>query len=211
MEMENEFTKLNFTESAVMIALSKYNINQTLHQFIHDTLIGMVEVPRYLVHNRMIYVVVVSSGNSPIEMIRRAEKKGAIIIDPALQIILSNDFKVSDSVVSVIAIVSGSIFADRGRTTKLARNMGKKKGLHNCSEESVLLLREKLHNKDLVDLGLGRIVVFHKTLKDLSGKKRLLNVSINGDYESITARLDNQDNPWSADTGFAFEYIKIST
>lgn len=211
MEMENEFTKLNFTESAVMIALSKYNINQTLHQFIHDTLIGMVEVPRYLVHNRMIYVVVVSSGNSPIEMIRRAEKKGAIIIDPALQIILSNDFKVSDSVVSVIAIVPGSIFADRGRTTKLARNMGKKKGLHNCSEESVLLLREKLHNKDLVDLGLGRIVVFHKTLKDLSGKKRLLNVSINGDYESITARLDNQDNPWSADTGFAFEYIKIST
>lgn len=205
--MENDFEKFNFSEMQIVKFLSHHPLKKPVYNFVHDTLSGK-ENQKCLFFGGIIYTVVVSNGKLPKEM---AIDSNILINESAKEIITSKKFRISKDVIYVIAIIPGATFPDLGRTTKGVIS----RSIHNCykrcHEECALLIREKLDNQDLEDILLSKIVIMHNPILDYSKKSRLLNVSNYEGGNCITARLDNPNNSWQRDAGFAFELFKIKS
>ncbi len=208
--MENEFENMNFSETAIMVALSKYNLKIPVYSFIHDTLVGKKGTPKFFYSDNVTYVLTRSIGLSKDDTIHALEtQEGTAIIPVAKQMIANKEFETTDDVVYVVAIINGRLLGSHYRTTRAIRAKARERRLLTIHEENAFLLRSKFYNRELTAMGYSKIVVMHKALKDAEGKKRLLNVSMNEGYECITARTDEQKHFWQPDTGFAFQLLKI--
>lgn len=110
----------------------------------------------------------------------------------------------TDGVEYEIVIIKGEEFSDDKRTTKNIHAEAKKRGYLIPPAEVTLLLREKLSDKDIEEMGLWGLVTMHEPIKDSGGGPRLLGASRRGDGRWLRADWDGPGGRWGRGSGFAF-------
>jgi len=159
---------------------------------------------KYREENGVIYFSVISDGTTGPQWIERLAKKGFRVADCAKQLLLSDDFKATNNVITEIAVLNGMLFEDKNRLTKNIRIEADKRNLSKPNAEVSCLIREMFTDKELEAMGLWYIAIMHEPIKDSDGDPRLLYVDRNFGGSSLNTCYDKPDYPWDRECGVAF-------
>ncbi|MEI7452044.1 MAG: hypothetical protein WCK37_02435 [Candidatus Falkowbacteria bacterium] len=159
---------------------------------------------KYREENGVIYFSVTSDGTTGEQWIERLTKKGFRMVDYAKQLLLSDNFKATNNVITEIAVLKGMLFEDKNRLTKNIRAEADKRNLLKPNAEVSCLIREMFTDKELEAMGLLYIVVMHEAIKNSDGGPELLSVGRDGSGSWLGTSRDRPGRQWGRELGFAF-------
>lgn len=146
-----------------------------------------------------------SNGLSGKDWIKHLEKKGYNVGTYAKQLLEHKDFVVSDKGTEYKCVVL--THGDMGKewsTSAEIRAEAQKRGLVTPPAEVAPLLREALSDKEIEDMGLWYVVVFHEPIKDPTGDPHVPSVSRGGGGRWLSADWDGPDYRWNRYGGWLF-------
>jgi hypothetical protein len=153
-----------------------------------------------------------TNGFTGKQWIKHFEKKSVNIGTYANQVLLSEDFKpLKKGKKLTIEIIKGEEFSDSQILTSIIRAEAKKRGLKTPSPEVACLIREKLSNQDIKEMGLYWILTMHEPIKDSDGGLRLLNALAYDSEPWLGTYCGNPGSRWSRGDGFAFVAPQVSS
>lgn len=152
----------------------------------------------------VIFVKVVSDGTTGRQWMDRFQKKGIHVKNSARKILLSESFQPTQGIIHCLVILKGDLFDGGDRRTSEICQITKDGSLEIPNLEVACLLREKLSDQDLENMGLWEIVVMHHPVVDEFGVSRVLGISrhVNGPW--LEAEASDPNKKWDKDVGFAF-------
>ena len=159
----------------------------------------------------IIYFTVTSDGTTGPQWIERLEKKGFRIGVYAKSVLRSEDFKSTNGVTTEVGVLGGELFTDNERSTKNIRLKAVKSKMILPEAEVACLIREKFSDKEIEAMGLWRIVVMHKPIKDSDGDPYLLGAYRCADGRWLDVYDAYPDFRWSRADGFAFAVSQVSS
>ena len=111
-----------------------------------------------------IYITVTSDGTTEPEWINRLKAKGCWVTEGrAKGFLLSEEFKPTKGVTTKIAILRRELFrGGRSQTMRDVSNFARKHKLQQPNMEVACLLREKLTDNEIEQMGLWWIIIMHK-------------------------------------------------
>ena len=188
---------------------------------------GEVKVFNPIWHERdeVIYLTVTTDGISGSEWAERLKNDGFALSEKVERLLRSDDFISTTGVKTNIAILKGSLFNDSGygyhgmclcqkycRATRKIAEAAKERKLIDLNVEIACLMRAKLSDREIAEMGLGSIVVMHEPFEILRENPRKYDskcwqgVFELNKYNSHSLDLTEKDyNYWPRDTGFAFK------
>jgi len=159
----------------------------------------------------VIYFEVTSDGTTGEQWIDRLTRKDFRVGDYAKSVLRSPDFKPTSGVTYRIAVLKGTLFTDSNRITSEIRAEADRRKLSKPNPEVACLVREMFSDKELRDMGLWWIVVFHEPIKDSGGLPSLLFAHRRADGPWLFTYCDTPDRRWGSDDGFAFAVSQVSS
>ncbi|MFA5129769.1 MAG: hypothetical protein WC477_02485 [Patescibacteria group bacterium] len=159
----------------------------------------------------VIYFTVTSDGTTGPEWITRLESKGFRLIDSAISILNSPDFKPTNNVMTQIAVLKGTLFAENDRITKNIRSVASKRGWITPNAEIACLIREYFTDEDIEEMGFVWIIAMHEPINNSQESPYLLSVSQDDDGRSLTAASDSPARCWYYRDGLAFVVPQVSS
>jgi len=153
----------------------------------------------------VIYFSVTSDGTTGEGWIERLKSKGFRMDESAERILRSEDFKITNGVVTEVAVLKGKLFSDRNRITKNIRAEASKRKLMKPNAEIACLIREKFSDEQLKAMGLWWIMVMHKPVKSVKysdGNLLAMHCSFGGNW--LASGCNSSAYSWSRKDGFAF-------
>lgn len=207
--MKHEFNiNLFRTEKADEI-LNRFNLSKRAKGFVRDTLLKREGVSKWFVDGRIVYLAISSNGLTGRDLLRVLNESNIEFDQKVLSMLMSSDYITSNNTTIIVAIINGRLFQDRYRTSSRAKAYAKEKRFYAIGAEAAVSIRLKFTNDCVRAMGFEKIVVMHEPIEDESGTLRLINISTTNNRQYLTARSDNNSNPWSFDTGFAFEVFRV--
>jgi hypothetical protein len=167
-----------------------------------------VEPPdkKWIEKDGIIYLSVVSNGLTGKEWINRLKDGGNNVSSYAEDLLNSKNFKLTKNIKYELAIIRG----DKEYTTlQEIRDKAKQLKLKTPNAEIACLIREKLDDKDIKDMGLWGIIAAHEPIKDSGGGPFLLYSGRRGGGLWLYACYDEPDRKWYRGDGFAFAVSQV--
>ena len=178
---------------------------KTLRKVLTEALLPSNQNPKWVEKNGVISFEITSTGLTGQQWIEYFEKKWIKISQWARYLLLSPDFKPTNGLKSRIEVLKGSLFIDdNDRTTKKICTMAENRKLTKPNAEAACLVRDMFTDKELEEMDLYWIVVFHKPIKDFDGGPGLLSAGRRDDGSWLGAYGDRSDDGWRRGRGFAF-------
>ena len=113
-------------------------------------------------------------------------------------------------VMTVIAVLKGTLFTDDERIVKNIRVEADRRNLMKPNIEVAYLIREKFSDEEIKDMGLDVIITMHEPIRDPAGVPDLLRVvSTNGNLLPHQFYVEPGDR-WLRADGFAFVALQVS-
>lgn len=166
---------------------------------------------RWLEESGVTHFSVTSDGTTGPEWIRRLEDKGLRVSDYAKILLKSTDFKSTSGVTIEVVVLKGELFSDDDRITENIREEAKKRNLSTPNAEVACLIREKLTDDEIKDMGLWWIVTMHEPIKESISVPNLLSARRYDDGRWLDTSYDEPGHRWSCVSGFAFVASQVST
>lgn len=153
-----------------------------------------------------------SNGLTGSQWIARLKKKKYNIGTYAKQVLNSPDFKLSkkgtkhDIVIYKLEDLTTASYLESSNIRKFAQE----KGAKVPNAEIACLLREAMTDKEIEDMDLWWIAVFHEPINDSGGDPRLLGVGRRGDGRWLRAADVRPYDRWFRGDGFVFLAPQVS-
>ena len=148
---------------------------------------------------------VVSEGKTGEEFISRLKEKNFRIGDYAMQIMRKSEFvPTTGTKYKPVVIFGKEIEKDSERTTENIRKIAKSRGYLKPNAELAPLLREKISDKEMEEMGVWALVVMSDTIKDSDGGPDLLGLRRYGVGRWFDAYYDGPGDEWGREIGFVF-------
>lgn len=152
----------------------------------------------------VIYFEVTSDGTPGHQWIERLEQKGFRLTRWAKDVLKSPDFNPSSGVTYRVSVLKGTVFTDTDRMTRKIRAEAERRKLAKPHPEVACLIRELFSDKELEQMGLWWIVVFHEPIKDSDPGPFLLFAGRGSEGRWLGAGCGRSDDCWCSGGGFAF-------
>ena len=207
--MNSEFASSNLTIGQINAIVKKLGGHEAALKFLRGEITVSEPTKKYREENGVVYFSVTSDGTTGAQWIERLTKKGFRVGDYAKQLLLSDDFKTTNNVITEIAVLEGMLFGDKNRTTKNIRIEADKRNLSKPNAEVSCLIREMFTDKELEVMGLYYIVIMHEAIKDSGGGSGLLSVNRDDDGSWLNTYYDKPDDQWDREDGFAFAVSQV--
>jgi hypothetical protein len=122
----------------------------------------------------IIRLTLTSDGTSGPEWVKRLWHCGVHLSPGSLYLLHSPDFKPTSGVTVEIAVVRRILFPRGQRSNRDIVSAAAKRKFRLLHPEMACLLREKISNKDVEDMGLWWIFTMHEPIKDDRDDPRIL-------------------------------------
>lgn len=155
-------------------------------------------------HNRPHFFVIASNGLNPCDVSGYLASRGSTVGMYAESIISHPSVTVTNNVTYLMGVLFGDEFTESARTSDNIIKKASYRGWGAPPVETAHLLREKVSDEILKQLGLWRLVVMHDPLPDSRGILSRLALSRSGEGQYLGARSGRSDAPWNEDDGFVF-------
>ena len=152
----------------------------------------------------VIRLSVTSNGMTGEEWNVHLESKGIQVNPWAKRVLWSKDFKPTSGITTNIAILTGSLFSDKGRFTAQIRHEAQQRKLTKPNPEVACLIRQKFTDKEIMAMGVISIITMHYPIEDSDRNPSLLATHPLGDARWLGACHGNPTRKWNRDNGFAF-------
>ncbi len=163
-----------------------------------NTVVGPVS------NSSMECITVISDGLTGEQLIAKLETAGYDLGNDAGDVKrIMRSAVVTEGVTYRVGIIKGEEFKEENRTTKKIRKEAARRHWQEPPVELAWLLREKLSNKDLEQMGLVWLVVMHKAKTASSGLTNLLGLNNEGGRR-LGAFYSDHGHTWGHKDGFAF-------
>lgn len=148
---------------------------------------------------------VVSEGKTGEDFITCLKEKGFRVGDYAMQIMRKKEFIPTTGVKYKPVVIFGKeIENDSERTTENIRKIAQERGYLKPNAELAPMLREKVSDKEMEEMGVYALVVMSDNIKDSGGAPRLLGLHRRGDGRWLRAYYGRPGDEWSREIGFVF-------
>lgn len=155
-------------------------------------------------HDRPHFFIVTSDGRKPREVSDHLAGKGSTVGMYAESVINHPNVAVTSGVTYLLGVLFGNEFTESARTSDNIIKKASYRGWSAPPVETAHLLREKVTDEVLKQLGLWRLVVMHDPLPDSRGVQSRLALSRSGEGQYLGARNGRPDAPWNDNDGFVF-------
>ena len=152
----------------------------------------------------VIYFTVTSDGTTGEQWIARLEGKGFRLSKWAKDVLRSPDFKPTNGVTTLVAVLKGMLFEDNDRITKKIHAEAYKRKLGKPEPEVACLIREKFTDEEIEAMGFTWLVTMHESIADSGGGLGLLGADRRGDGRWLGTCGGTPDGLWGRGGGFAF-------
>lgn len=153
----------------------------------------------------VIYFSVTSDGTTGEDWIKRLEEKKFPVSKYAKRMLCSINFKPSNGVTTEVAILKGTLFVNNSeRVTKKIQEEARTRNLTTPKPEIACLIREKISDEEVKNMGLFWIVTMHEPIEDSDGGTSLLGSLSYGYRGHFLAFYDRIGLHWDREHGFAF-------
>lgn len=147
---------------------------------------------------------VTSDGTTEKQWGKRLERKGFSIGSNAMNI-LNEGFAPTRGITSMVIILKSTLFTEKERTERNIRAEAERRGLLSPHPEIACLIREKLENKDMKQMGMRRVLVMHTPIRKYpGGALYLLGIDRRGGTSNLMTYCSSPPGGWSGERGFAF-------
>ncbi len=169
------------------------------------------EETKWREENGIIYFSVTSDGTTGEGWITRLESKGIYLEDDAKQVLRSPDFKPTSGVTTEVAVLRGCLFEKHDRISFKIRAYAEvfrtpdNRKLSKSNAELACLIRLNFTDKEIVAMGLSRIIAMHEPIKGF-----LLCALHYGDGRRLGACYEQPLSRWDRGNGFAFEVSHVA-
>lgn len=157
----------------------------------------------------VIYFSVTSDGRTGPQWIECMEDKDFRVGECAKQVLRSLDFKPTNGVTILIAVLKGVPLSDDHLITEKVRAEADKRKFSKLNAEAACLIRENFMDKDIENMGLEWVVVMHEPINNFDGNPSLLGASRIGGGRWLETEDDNPDDWWYRQGGFAFAVSQV--
>ncbi len=148
---------------------------------------------------------VVSDGRNGEQFIASLKEKGFRIGDYAMQVLRKKDFiPTKGTKYKPVVIFGKEIEEDSERTTENIRKIAKDRGYITPPAELAPLLREKISDKEIEEMGVWALIVMHEPIKDSGGNPKLLLLDRRDDGQWLDTCNDYPGRRWDREDGFVF-------
>jgi len=199
----------NVSLGQVEAVINKLGGEEGLLKFLRGEITVSESVKKWREENGVIYFSVTSDGTTGAQWIERLVKKGFRVGDYAKQLLLSDDFKATNNVITEIAVLKGMLFEDKNRLTKNIRLEADNRNLTKPNAEVSCLIREMFTDKELETMGLYYIIIMHEAIKDSDGDSLLLDVDRDDGGSWLSTYCDRPGYQWGREGGFAFAVSQV--
>jgi len=149
-----------------------------------------------------------TDGTTGQQWIERLAGKKIQIGGYAKSMLLSDDFKPTNGIITEIAVIKGMLFEDSERITKNIRTMAESKKLTKPNAEVACLIREMFTDAEIEEMGLRWIVAMHEPIKDSDGDPAFLGARRGDDGPWLRACYGRPGPQWYRDSGFVFAVVQ---
>lgn len=153
---------------------------------------------------------VTSDGTTGLEWIDRLKAAGHKVNDYAEQLLRSSDFVPTNGMTTKSVVLPGKLWTtDSNRLTKNIRAEALKRKLVKPNVEVACLIRMMCTNEEIRSMGLLRLVIMHKPIKDAAGSSVLLTVLAGVSESWLDAYWVRPVYQWDSRSGFVFAVPQV--
>ncbi|MDD4607334.1 MAG: hypothetical protein PHS07_03345 [Patescibacteria group bacterium] len=207
--MDERFASSNLTLGQMNAIVKLLGGYERALSFLRGELLVVEPERKWHERDGIIYFSVASDGTTGEGWIKRLEDQGFNVSDYAQSVLRSPDFKPTKGVTRKIAIIRGTTWDDRDRTTKNIRAKASELGFTTPSGEVACLIRERFSDEEIKAMGLWWIVTMHEPIY-VDGDPLLLRSDSDGAGSRLGTLYDRPGGGWSRGNGFAFEVPQVS-
>src|SRR3989344_9213587 len=207
--MSNEFASAGLTAGQLNAIVKKLGGHNMALRFLRDEISVSEPIRSWREEDGVIYFSVTSDGTTGEDWITRLESKGFRVDDYAKQALRSPDFKPTNGVTPLVAVLKGRLFEDNDGITKKIRAEADKRKLGKPEPELACLIHEKFTDKEIEAMGLIWIVAMHEPINDSDGDPSLLGADRYDDGCWLNAYNGSPDFRWNSDDGFAVAVSQV--
>ncbi len=143
-----------------------------------------------------------TDGTTGCEWLKRLKGKGYPTENYIKRVLLSPDFKPTNGVTTEVAVLKGTLFNEKDRTTEKIRAKALEHNLKEPDMEHALLL-QMITMEEIKIMGLWRIVAMTQPIND-NGFPTLLRIGRPDAGRELEMHRNKSDRRWSNGSGFAF-------
>ena len=206
-QLMDAFQKAGFTPGDIT-ALGQCSELGEIKRFLNGELVFSQSVRKWVEEKGLILFTVTSDGTTGSSWIRRLRDGGLRVSSLAKGILRAPNLNFTSGVTHNVVVLSGRTLAGQCATTRNIISKADSLGLESPNAEVALLMQEMFSGRELIDMGLSSIFIFHKPVN--ISNEALLRLSLNVDLNNIDGhcRLETvflaPEYAWFPETGFAF-------
>lgn len=161
--------------------------------------------PKWREKESIIYLSVTSNGMTGEEWLNYFRRRRFNCNGEWIQGMLrSFEFQPTSGITTEVAILKGELFSEAERTTTKIRTYATGLNFREPNAEVACLLRDKLSDRHLEEMGINHIVTMHKAIQFRNSPNLLATAREEGSQRRLACYYDGPDCSCYKDVGFAF-------